>query len=359
MLESPGFNPKNTLTATIGLPETKYPEDREQVAFYRSLEQNLKNVPGVQAVGLTDPLLWGSDYGFAIEGRPTPEKGSHPVTDGLVVSPDYFETMEIPLVRGRLFTQYDKKDAPRVAVIDQKFADIHWPDSDPIGKRVKLSRNPDSTLPWLEVIGVVGHVKNKGVDSESRETIYRPYSQEAESYMTVVVRADTQPETMTAIIRSEVTKIDPDQPIFRIRTLEQYLADTMVPRRVSSAAMVAFAVVALILAAVGLHGLMAYSVSQRTREIGLRMALGAKANDITRMVFSEVGRLTLAGIALGSLAAFFITPFMASLLFGVSPRDPWMFLGIVMLLCTVTLVSALVPARRAARVEPLVALRHE
>jgi putative ABC transport system permease protein len=359
MFETPGFNPQNTLTATIGLPESKYPEPRQHVAFYRSLEQRLKKVPGIRAVGLTDPLLWGSDYGFSIEGRLAPERGSHPVTDGLVVSPDYFATMEIPLIRGRLFAEYDGENAPRVAVIDRRFADIHWPGADPIGKRVKLSLNPDSTRPWLEVIGVVGHVKNKGVDDTSRETIYRPYFQEPESYMTVVVRADVPPETLTAIIRSEVAKIDPDQPIFRIRTLEQYLAETMVPRRVSSATMIGFAWVALIMAAVGLYGLMAFSVSQRTREIGLRMALGAKANDIVRMVFGEVGRLTLLGIALGSFAAFLITPFMTSLLFGVSPRDPWTFLGIIALLGTVALVSALLPARRAARVEPLVALRYE
>jgi putative ABC transport system permease protein len=246
-----------------------------------------------------------------------------------------------------------------VAVIDHRFAETYWPDDDPIGKRVKLSGNPDSALPWLEVIGVIGHVKNQGVDRPSRATIYRPYFQEAESYMTVVVRADDCTETLTAAIRSEVAKIDPDQPIFRIRTLEQYLADKRVPRRVSSVTMVAFAAVALVLAAVGLYGLMAYSVSQRTREIGIRMALGAKAMDILRMVFGEVGRLTILGVALGLLAAFFITPFMASQLFGVSARDPWMFIGIVLVLGTVTMVSALLPARRASRVEPLVALRYE
>ena len=358
MLESPGFNADNTLTVTIGLPEAKYSEAHEQTAFFSTLEQNLKSLPGVRAVGLTDPLLWGSDYWFVIEGRPMPERGSQ-VTDGIVVNPDYFPAMEIPLLKGRLFTERDRDDAPRVAVIDQRFAETHWPDEDPIGKRVKLSGNPDSAHPWLEVIGVVGHVKNQGVDRPSRATIYRPYFQEAESYMTVVVRADAHPETLTAAIRSEVAQIDPDQPIFRVRTLEQYLADKRVPRRVSSVTMVAFSAVALILAAVGLYGLMAYSVSQRTREIGIRMALGAKAHDILRMVFGEVGRLTLLGVAIGLFAAFFVTPFMASLLFGVNARDPWMFLGIVLVLGTGTLVPALLPARRAARVEPLVALRYE
>jgi putative ABC transport system permease protein len=177
--------------------------------------------------------------------------------------------------------------------------------------------------------------------------------------MTVVVRADTRPEDLVGTIRSEVAKIDPDQPVYRIRTLDQYLVNERLPRRVSSVTMLAFGAVALILAAVGLYGLMAYSVSQRTREIGLRMAMGAKADDILRMIFREVGRLTVVGVAMGLLAAFFITPFMASQLFGVSARDPWMFIGIVLVLGTVTMVSALLPARRAARVEPLVALRYE
>ncbi len=359
MLESPGFNSHDTLTVAIGLPEAQYPESHEATAFYHSLEQNLKSLPGVRAVGLTDPLLWGSDYGFVIEGRPAPELNSIPVTDGLVVSPDYFGAMEIPLLRGRLFTESDREDTPRVAVINQRFAEAQWPDGDPIGKRIKLSGNPESDVPWLQVIGVVGHVKNKGVDKESRATTYRPYFQEPERYMTVVVRTETDAETLAAAIRAEVAKLDPQQPIYRVRTLEQYLANEMVPRRVSSVTMLAFATVALILAAVGLYGLMTYLVSQRTREIGLRMALGAKANDILRMVLGEVGRLTFLGVVIGSLAAFFITPFMTSLLFGVSPRDPWMFTGIVLLLGTVTLVSALLPARRAVRVEPLVALRYE
>jgi putative ABC transport system permease protein len=308
---------------------------------------------------MTDPLLWGSDYYFVIEGRPAAEPGSYRVTDGLVVSPGYFRTMGIPLLKGRLFTEADRGNVPRVAVIDQEFAEVHWPGDDPIGKRVKLSRDPDSSRPWLEIIGVVGSVKNLGVDKDSRAAIYRPYLQEAERYMTVVIGTESPPEVMAATVRSEVARLDPDQPIFRVRPLDQYLADRMVPRRVSSVTLIIFAVLALVMAAVGIYGLMAYAVSRRTQEIGIRMAMGARARDIGRMVLRQAAGLTVLGVVIGLLIAFFTTPLIAGLLFGVDARDPVTFLGIAFLLGSVALASSLLPARRAARVAPLSALRHE
>jgi putative ABC transport system permease protein len=262
-------------------------------------------------------------------------------------------------MRGRLFQDSDREATVPVALIDQTFAERHWPGEDPVGRRVKLSRDPDSPRPWLEIIGVVGRVKNLGVDRESREAIYRPYFQEAERYMTLVVATVVPPEAAAAMVRRVVAEIDPDQPIYRVRPLDQYLADRMVPRRVSSVALIVFAFMALLLAAVGIYGLMTYTVSRRTREIGIRLAMGAKTQDIHRMVWGRVARLTVLGVVIGLAAAFFVAPLTSGLLFGVDARDPVTFLGIALLLGVVAMLSSLIPARRAARVEPLVALRHE
>jgi putative ABC transport system permease protein len=281
------------------------------------------------------------------------------VTDGLVVSPDYFQTMKIPLLQGRFFAEADRDGASPVAIIDREFSERHFPGDDPIGKRVKLSRDPDSSRPWLEIIGVVGNVKNLGVDRESREAIYRPYFQEAETYMTMVIESESAPEAVAAMVRQTVTRIDPDQPIYRIGSLDRYLADRMVPRRISSVTLVIFAALALLMASVGIYGLLAYAVSRRQQEIGIRMAMGAKAPDILRMILGQATRLAALGITIGLGISFLTTPLLADLLFGVDARDPITFLGIALLLGSVALVSAFLPARRAARVEPLAALRYE
>jgi putative ABC transport system permease protein len=359
LAESPGFQSGDVLTVLVAIPEAKYPEPYQQSAFYEELEQRIESLPGVQSVSSTQPLLWGSNYYFVIDGRPTPEPGSRWVTDGLVVSPDYFRTMEIPLLQGRLFTEADRADTPRVAIIDQKFAETYWPGDDPVGKRVKLSGNPDSTRPWLEIIGVVGHVKNLGVDQDSTVAIYRPHFQEPERYMTVLVKTSTPPETMAAAVRQEVARLDADQPVYRVRTLEQHVSNWMMPRRVSSVLLAIFSTIALVMAAVGIYGLMAYAVSRRTQEIGIRMAMGAKAQDILKLVMGETTRLAAMGVGIGLAAALLVTPLMASLLFGVRPRDPLTFVGIALVLSAVVLVAAVLPARRAARVEPLEALHYE
>ncbi|HVG32964.1 MAG TPA: ABC transporter permease [Pyrinomonadaceae bacterium] len=354
----PGFNPKNALTVAVSLPAKKYAEDDQQSAFFAQLIERASTMPGVLAVGATQSLPIHDDYvlGFNIQGRPPDAPGEEPNTNYYAVSPGYFKAMGISLLRGRLFTEQDKKDAPRVAIINETMAKKFFPGEDPIGKGINVTNGPER---FREIVGIVSDVKQYGLDKATPAQTYEPFLQEPFSGMTLIVRTEGDPTAMNASIRSQVLSIDKDQPVSRIRTLEQIVYESVAKQRFSMLLLGVFGVVALILAAVGLYGVMSYAVTQRTHEIGIRMALGAQQKDVIRLVVGQGMVLALIGVVIGLVAAFALTRVMATLLFNVSATDPLTFLAIPALLTMVALAASLVPARRAMRVDPMIALRYE
>ncbi len=357
--ESPGFNPASLVMMEMSLPRNEYESGAQRALFYRQLEERLAALPGVRSVGLGGPFLGGWQSNFVVDGRPAPDPAEAEMTDMMAVSPDYFRTMEIPLLKGRFFTEQDRADTLRVVILDETFAETYWPGEDPVGKRVKFSDDPADDGPWFEVVGIVGHVKSSGVDAESRVQIYRPYPQWSPSYMSLFIRTGMPAETMAAAVRHEVSRLDPDQPVHGIRTLVSHLSGLQVQRRLAASLISVFAGLALLLSACGIYALIAYTVSQRTHEIGIRMALGAGTGDILRFVLRRAMLLTAIGVGIGFLLSFTLTPLMRSQLFKVDVHDPMSFSGTVLVLGLVALLASLVPACRAMRVQPSTALRYE
>jgi putative ABC transport system permease protein len=355
---NPGFNPNNTMMVKLVLPQKQYPEDEQQAAFLNQLIQNVSALPRVQSVGATIalPFLDQNELGFAIQGRPAVPDTNLPVTKYYSVSPDYFKAMGIPLLRGRVFTDRDVAGAPRVAVINETMAKQFFPNEDPIGKRIHVTNGPEV---FREIVGIVGDVKHNGLDQETQPQTYMSFAQEPDRGMTLVLRSDADPATLSAGIRSEVLNIDKNQPISSIRPLSEILADSVAQQRFSMLLLGVFAAIALILAAVGLYGVMSYSVTQRTHEIGVRMALGASSRDVLRLVVGQGIALALIGVGIGLMAAFALTRLMESLLFGVTATDPVTFGAISLMLMGVAFVASYIPARRAMKVDPMVALRYE
>jgi putative ABC transport system permease protein len=357
----PGFRPDHLLSAQLVLPRTKYPDAAHIVNFSEELVAHVATLPGVVSAGLVNPLPltqegWQTD--FWVDGRPVPARGEAPNSDYHVVSGDYFKAMGIPLLHGRPFDDSDRKDSPPVVLVNETLARRYWPDQDAVGRRMRTGSLADPG-PWLTVVGVVGDIKQYGLDQDQKTQYYRPQRQLPLLQMSLVVRTAGDPEAMTASLRQAVESVDADQPIYNIRTMEGWLSDTTAPRRLSLLLLGAFAATALLLAAVGIYGVLAYSVTQRTHEIGIRMALGARRSDVLIMVFRQGLRLVLVGAALGVAAAVALTRLMSSLLFGVSPTDP-PTLGLVCLVLVGTaLLACLVPARRASGVDPMIALRCE
>jgi putative ABC transport system permease protein len=299
---------------------------------------------------------WQTD--FWVDGRPVPARGEVPNSDYHVVAGDYFKAMGIPLVRGRLFDGSDRESSTPVVLVNETLARRYWPGEDAVGKHMRTG-DIDNPNPWMTVVGVVGDVKQYGLDQEQKTQFYGPQRQLPLRPMSLVVRAAGDPSGLATALRLAVLSVDPDQPIYNVRTMAGLLSDTSAPRRLSLLLLGAFAGTALLLAGVGIYGVLAYSVTQRTHEIGIRMALGARRRDVLLMVFRQGLRMVLAGAALGMLAAFALTRLMSSLLFGVSPTDP-LTLGLVALvLVAVALLACLIPARRASGVDPMIALRYE
>jgi putative ABC transport system permease protein len=358
MQVDPGFNPTHVLTVNVTLPGKKYPQEPQQAAFYKQLVDNLGTLPGVQAVSGANTLIIVSDFvlGFSVQGRPPANPGEMTVTNYYAVTPDYFKAMDIQLLRGRVFAEADNADAQRVALINETMAKRYFPDEDPIGKYISVTNGPET---WRQIVGVVADVKQSGLDQETPAQTYEPFWQAPGTFMTLIVRSDSTPAALSAAIRSEVLKLDKEQPISNVKTMEQVLADSVAQQRFSMLLLAVFAVVALTLAAVGLYGVMAYSVTQRTHELGIRMALGASSRDVLRLVMGQSLLLTMIGVAIGLVAAFFLTQLMASLLFGVTATDPLTFAGIAVLQMLVALAASFVPARRALKVDPMIALRYE
>ena len=353
-----GFDPDNVLAVDLSLSRSRYPEDRQQVAFFQEALERLQSVPGIKSAGATTGLpltlsLSGSD--FRIEGRPEPEAGREMIIHTRSVSPDYFGTLGISLIKGRDFSARDKSDAPKTAIINNDLARIYFPSEDPIGKRITF----DDGESWISIVGVIGDVKQLGLDSSAKPEVYFPYLQVAAPSMSLVVRTTSNPLSLAGAVKSQIQMIDKDLPIDDAKTMQQLLAESLSGRRFNMLLLTVFAMVALVLAIVGIYGVMSYTVTQRTHEIGIRVAIGAQSRDVFRMVIGQGMMLAMIGVTFGLVGAFGLTRLMTTMLFGVEPTDPATFVGIAVLLTAVTLVACYIPARRAAKVNPLVALRYE
>jgi putative ABC transport system permease protein len=359
----PGFNPENALTMRMVLPFPKYAKQETRRAFYDEVLRQVKEVPGVEAAGMITflPLSFsGMNFSFSVDGRPSPSDMNLPFALFRVVSPDYFRAMGIPLQRGRYFEAHDSPESTPVVLINRRMAEQYWPGEDAIGKRVKVGP-ADSPNAWLTVVGIVGNVRQTGLYEQKLE-FYVPYMQERRSFMAprdLVVRTKADPAVIAAAVRKAVWAVDKDQPVSNVRTMNQVFAAAISQERFQALMLGLFAALALVLACVGLYGVISYSVVQRTHEIGVRMALGAQPVDVLRLVIRQGMLLTFAGLIVGIVAGTFVTRVLTDMLFGVTPRDPLTFVGVPVLLLVVAFLACYVPARRATRIDPLIALRYE
>lgn len=358
---NPGFNPQGLLTMSLSLPDLKYSEAPQRANFYKQLLGDIRNLPGVQSVGATSvlPLSGGGSSGsFRIEGREIPQGQSMPHGARWAVTPDYYKTMGIPIIRGRYFEERDTADSNQVTIIDESLAKKYWPNEDPVGKRISFE-GPANNRIWREIVGIVGHVKHSDLEGESRAQYYIPHQQRSQQGMTIVIRTQGDPNSLAGVVRGVVKNADGNLPIFRVRTMDQFVADSMAQRRFAMLLIGIFAGLALLLAAIGLYGVMAYSVTQRTHELGLRMALGAQASDVLKLVVKQGMLLAMIGLGIGVIGALLLSRLMKTLLFNVSATDPLIFVAIAAALAAVALIACFFPARRATKVDPMVALRYE
>jgi len=361
-----GFKSNNLLTMQLSR-KAKEGEGGKVLGFFNDLNGRIAGLPGVEAAAFSNgiPLGGAADTSFAIVGRPKLEPDKRPQTMLYITSPDYLKAMGIRLVKGRFFTAQDTQKSPHVAVIDETFARQQFPDQEPLGQRIAGDgkSNPDA-----EIVGVVAHVKHFGLDQPERvqPQLYLPFNQAPEealpfiaARMNLIVRTTGDPLPLTAAIRSEVQAVDPNQPVFNVSTMEQTLDLSLVTQRLTMTLLAFLAGLALVLAAVGIYGVMSYTVTQRSHEIGIRMAIGARPRDVFKMVIGRGMLLALIGVVCGFAGAFGLTRLMATMLFGVEPTDAATFVSIGLLLTCVALVACYVPGRRATKVDPLIALRYE
>ncbi len=356
----PGFDPRNVLTLKVAPTGENYRDARSQRAFYAEVIGRVRELAGVQSVGAinTLPLSKGAVNGYNVEGRPLlpPDKMSG--ANRRNISPDYFHAMDIPLLKGREFTERDDADAPGAIIINESLARREFPDEDPLGKRLAFgSRNGQPV--WLEIVGVVNDVRSLELNAEPVPEAYTSYLQHQVAEMTLVIRSGGDPAGIASAVQSVVGEVDKNQPVSSVRTLEQVISEATTRPRFNTLLLAVFSGVALLLAAAGIYGVMAYVVAQRTHEIGVRMALGARPRDVFKLIMSRGALLTLAGLGLGLLGAFTTTRVLSGLLYGISPTDPLTFGSVVALLAGVALLASYIPARRATKVDPMVALRYE
>jgi putative ABC transport system permease protein len=354
----PGFNPENLLTLEYRLPRNKYQQSEAQWNFHRQVVERIREVPGAQSASLIRGLPFsgnGGGTGVILPDREIPPRGQEPIVRFNTAMPNYFDTMGIPLIRGRLFNDQDQLNTPRVFLINQTMARRFWPDQDPIGKQIKT----DADGPTGAVIGVVGDAKHYFLGEDAQPQMYDAFSQSPGIFATVVVRSTVDPMSLAEPVRQAVWKVDGDQPMWKVRTLESLIDRSVANNRFLMALMGVFAALALALTIIGLYGVMSYAVSQRTQEIGVRMALGAGARNIHRMVLRQGMTLVVIGVAIGLAAAWLLTRLMANQLFGVSATDPLTFGSIPLVLTIVALLACWIPARRATKVDPIIALRYE
>ena len=355
-----GFNPQNVLTMTIVLPAGKYTEANRQVAFFDELKERIKALPGVSDAGTVDllPLQAGNTTRVNVEGDPVPPSGQETEANIRTVSESYFQTLGVPLIAGRMFDDRDKADSTEVVIIGKSFADRVFAGRDPLGRRLVYAGLHE---PPIQIIGVVGDVKVTGLDDAVRPVLYYPFRQDAGPATNLVVRTNTDPSVLAAAIRNEVRLREPDVAVFNLNAMQTLISNSpsAFMRRFPALLISIFAGIALLLASIGIYGVVSYSVSQQTHYIGVRMALGAQASDILKMVLKQGLVLAVAGMTLGVAAALALTRLLRGLLFEVQPTDAGTFGMVIGTLLVVTLFACYLPARRATKVDPLVALRYE
>jgi putative ABC transport system permease protein len=355
---SPGFDTGSVLKLELALPASRYDEPARALFFHSALEK-LAALPGVEAAGASTSVpLSGKDliYSFVIDGRPPVDASDLPSANYYAVSADYFRTLGIPLRRGRYFTEHDTASAAPVAIVDESFARRYFGDRDPLGQRLRIG---NSGAVAREIVGVVGSVAHYSLASGPTTAMYDPYPQQSYAEMALVLRSSVDPVSLTAAARRAVLEVDPTQPVFGVSTMDQLVASSLADRRLPMVLLLVFAGVAVLLAAIGLYGVVSYAVVQRTHELGVRMALGARRADVVRLVLFHALALAGAGVGIGLCAAVLVTRAASRMLYGIAPTDPIVYGALSLGLVAVALVASLVPACRATRLDPLAALRIE
>jgi putative ABC transport system permease protein len=357
-----GLQPENVLTFNVTLPEVTYKYDK-QSQFFIDLKKRLETTPGAQSASSIYPLPLSGDrfvISFEIEGRPMAPK-DHPSAEFFTTGVGYFKTMGIPMVKGRDFDDRDRHGSTPVVIVSETFARQHFPNEDPLGKRIKpgISTIDDENDPMREIVGVAGDVRNQNLSTESKPAYYVPQTQVPFSSMVAVVKTMNEPRSLISAVTKEVAAMDRDIPLFGVKSMDEYLSASVAAPRFSTTLLTIFAGVALVLTVVGLYGVMSYSVAQRTNEIGIRMALGAQSSDVLVMIVKQGSVLILLGLGIGLVGAFALTRVISSLLFGVTAKDPFTFAAVAVLLAIVALLACYIPALRATKVDPMNALRCE
>jgi putative ABC transport system permease protein len=357
----PGMSTANVMTMRINRSPAKSKDGSQNAIFFQSVIDRVKTLPGIESAGVAShmPFVFTEEWPVTVESVANAGLQTQAI-DTRTVSADYFTTMQIPSAGGQVFTAEDGPQGQPVAVVNQAMANRYWSNQDPLGKRIKIG-NQDSKSPWFTVKGVVKDSAQSSLDQGIRPEIYFAMGQMAGRYrrMNLAVRTNVDPKSTLAAIQSAIREVDKDQPVYQVQTIDELISDSVGTRRFALTLLILFAVLALVLAVSGIYGVISYSVTQRTQEIGIRMALGAQAADVLRLVLGQFMRLTLVGVGLGLIGAYLATRLMTSLLFGVTPTDVPTFVLVSVGLSLVALVACLIPARRATRVDPLVALRYE
>jgi putative ABC transport system permease protein len=357
-----GFNSQNILAMNIGLPGIKYPKPEDKIAFYKQLTDRIAHLPGVKAAGTTSVLPLSDNFdgrGIGIEDLPKPP-GQEISADMYVTTPGYLKAMEIKTLRGRAIEEQDTKDSFKVALVNKTMAEQLWPGQDVLGKHIAMPSDleKDKTN-WRTVVGVMSDVSQYALDQKPPMQMYLPHSQFPTSFNTIVIKTDVDPNSLINAVRAEIRAVDKDQAVYNVTTLEQLFSDSILIRRFVMGLLFVFAGLALVLASVGIYGVMSYVAAQRTHEIGIRMALGAQTGDVLKLILGNGMVLALIGVAAGLVGAFALTRLMEGLLFGVTATDATTFVSVSGGLIVVALVACYVPARRATKVDPLTALRYE